>query len=126
MQVINSFNDNRLGLATIKSLKTASDTLAAIKFTGIFLECFKYQFAKEFAGKISLLLGWEIFGIKALACLVTWEAQIAILLLETAVILMTDNDLQRWCSQCVFGVTPKNISWKEQSESFDKAIKDAS
>ncbi|GJL48294.1 TPA: hypothetical protein U2L65_001928 [Citrobacter farmeri] len=124
MQTAGAFDDNRLALAGVKGLKTASDAATAIKFAGLFLECLRFEIAEFLAGKISLFLAWSIFGVRVLACLITWEAQIAILLLETAVTLMTDNDLQRWCSQCVFGVTPKNICWKEQSESFDKAIKD--
>ncbi|MCW7550832.1 hypothetical protein OO184_23595 [Photorhabdus sp. APURE] len=73
--------------------------------------------------------------------LASWQVMLGILILEWLVSLYVDNDLQKWCRSCVFGLEPvkgleatqwispesqKDKLYEEQSKSFADAIKDIS
>ncbi|MBS9438202.1 hypothetical protein EAE91_13870 [Photorhabdus noenieputensis] len=87
-----------------------------------------------FVEGVAKLLVWE-----TLAWLCTWEAMLLIFVVEALVTYFSDNDLQKWCRSCVFGLEPaKNLQstqWiypesqkdklcEEQRNSFANAIKD--
>ncbi|PQQ23323.1 hypothetical protein C6H69_24160, partial [Photorhabdus luminescens] len=73
--------------------------------------------------------------------LASWQVMLGILILEWLVSLYVDNDLQKWCRSCVFGLEPvkgleatqwifsesqKDKLYEEQSKSFADAMKDIS
>ncbi|MBS9435190.1 T6SS effector BTH_I2691 family protein [Photorhabdus hainanensis] len=83
---------------------------------------------------VSRVLAWEAF-----AWLCSWQAMLLIFVVEALVTYFSDNDLQKWCRSCVFGLEPaKNLQstqWiypesqkdklcEEQRNSFANAIKD--
>ncbi|QXF35590.1 hypothetical protein CE143_22175 [Photorhabdus luminescens] len=83
---------------------------------------------------VSRLLVWEYFVL-----LCNWRVMLVIFVVEVLVIYFSDNDLQKWCRSCVFGLEPaKNLQstqWiypesqkdklcEEQRKSFFEAIKD--
>ncbi|WP_448512042.1 T6SS effector BTH_I2691 family protein [Photorhabdus laumondii] len=87
-----------------------------------------------FVEGVAKLLAWE-----TLAWLCTWEAMLLIFAVEALVTYFSDNDLQKWCRSCVFGLEPaKNLQstqWiypesqkdklcEEQRNSLANAIKD--
>ncbi|MBS9425777.1 T6SS effector BTH_I2691 family protein [Photorhabdus caribbeanensis] len=87
-----------------------------------------------FVEGVAKLLAWE-----TLAWLCTWEAMLLIFVVEALVTYFSDNDLQKWCRSCVFGLEPaKNLQstqWiypesqkdklcEQQRNSFANAIKD--
>ncbi|MGF6562653.1 hypothetical protein ABIA51_003629 [Erwinia aphidicola] len=76
------------------------------------------------AAAITKKLQMEIFGIRILAVLMTWEVQVAIVLLQVVVTLIEDNDLQVWCRHCVFGIEPSDKSWDEQRKALDSAFRE--
>ncbi|MCW7764631.1 T6SS effector BTH_I2691 family protein, partial [Photorhabdus luminescens] len=70
--------------------------------------------------------------------LASWQVMLGILILEWLVSLYVDNDLQKWCRHCVFGLEPvrgleatqliypesqKDKLYEEQSKNFADAIK---
>ncbi|CAH0135821.1 hypothetical protein QLG07_06110 [Erwinia sp. V90_4] len=69
-------------------------------------------------------LQMEIFGIRILAVLMTWEVQVAIVPLQMVVTLIEGNDLQVWCRQCVFGTQPPDKRWNEQRKALESAIRE--
>ncbi|WP_434525928.1 T6SS effector BTH_I2691 family protein [Photorhabdus asymbiotica] len=83
---------------------------------------------------VAKLLAWE-----TLAWLCSWEAMLVIFLVEELVTYFSDNDLQKWCRSCVFGLEPaknlqstqsiylesqRNELCEEQRNSFANAIKE--
>jgi len=46
--------------------------------------------------------------------------------LKTAVIWISDDELQIWCEKCVFGAAPFNRSVADQNKALEAAIKDIS
>ncbi|WP_327082901.1 T6SS effector BTH_I2691 family protein, partial [Photorhabdus laumondii] len=73
--------------------------------------------------------------------LASWQVMLGVLILEWLVSLYVDNDLQKWCRSCVFGLEPvkgleatqwiypesqKDKLYEEQSKNFADAIKDIS
>jgi len=61
-----------------------------------------------------------------LAVLMTWEAMVAITLLQVVVTWISDDELQIWCKKCVFGTAPFNRSVADQNKALEAAIKDIS
>ena len=61
-----------------------------------------------------------------LAVLMTWEAMVAITLLQVVVTWISDDELQVWCKKCVFGTAPFNRSVTDQNKALEAAIKDIS
>ncbi|MCA6220117.1 T6SS effector BTH_I2691 family protein [Photorhabdus antumapuensis] len=70
--------------------------------------------------------------------LASWQVMLGVLILEWLVSLYVDNDLQKWCRNCVFGLEPvrgleatqliypesqKDKLYEEQSKNFAGAIK---
>ncbi|CAQ85917.1 MULTISPECIES: T6SS effector BTH_I2691 family protein [Photorhabdus] len=83
---------------------------------------------------VARLLAWEY-----LAWLCSWEAMLLVFLVEALVTYFSDNDLQKWCRSCVFGLEPaknlqstqsiyfesqRNELCEEQRNSFAKAMKE--
>ncbi|QXF35549.1 hypothetical protein CE143_21950 [Photorhabdus luminescens] len=79
---------------------------------------------------------WE-----TIAWLCSWQVMLAIFLVEELVTYFSENDLQKWCRGCVFGLEPtgnlKSTQWiypesqkdklcEEQRKNFVDAIKDMS
>ena len=114
----------RYALMGVYGLKTLNDGLTAAKYTGTLLEVFDNKYAVKAAVAITKTLQMEIFGIRILAVLMTWEVQVAIVLLQVVVTLIEDNDLQVWCRHCVFGIEPADKSWNEQRKTLDAAFKE--
>ncbi|EPQ0972565.1 T6SS effector BTH_I2691 family protein [Citrobacter farmeri] len=112
--------NNRVFLSIVLSLKIGVDGLTALKFSGSLMEVLGKERA---AAGISAFLNYRIFGIRVLATLITWEAQIVILLLQGIAIWISDNDLQVWCKKSVFGVKPARSSMDEQDKKLEEAIK---
>ncbi|TDB44170.1 T6SS effector BTH_I2691 family protein [Photorhabdus khanii] len=71
--------------------------------------------------------------------LCSWELMLLVFLVESLVMYFSDNDLQKWCRGCVFGLEPpkmlqstqfiypdsqRNTLCEEQRHSFANAIKD--
>uniref|UniRef100_UPI003306C56C T6SS effector BTH_I2691 family protein n=1 Tax=Photorhabdus viridis TaxID=3163327 RepID=UPI003306C56C len=81
------------------------------------------------------LLAWETF-----AWLLSWEAMLVIFIVEELVTYFSDNELQKWCRNCVFGLEPakglkstqfidpelQNTLYEAQYKSFADAMKDLS
>ncbi|EOY5722288.1 hypothetical protein ACP6ZN_000746 [Enterobacter cloacae] len=120
------FGNNRFFLVGVLALKTTVDVLGAVKYTGLLLEVVNKPLAAKASEKIGLFLSWEISGIRVLAVLMTWEAIVAITLLQVVVTSISDDELQIWCRKCVFGITPFNRSMAEQNKALEAAIKDIS
>ncbi|TDB47746.1 T6SS effector BTH_I2691 family protein [Photorhabdus luminescens] len=85
---------------------------------------------------VSRVLAWETF-----AWLCSWEAMLLVFLIEALVTYFSENDLQKWCRNCVFGLEPekslqstqsiylesrRNELCEGQRNSFANAIKDIS
>ena len=107
-------------------LKTFVDGLAVTKSVGLLLEQFSRPMAKKVAGKITGFLAWEFLGIRILAVLMTWEAMVAVTLLQVVVTWISDDELQIWCKKCVFGTASFNRSVADQNKALEAAIKDIS
>ena len=58
--------------------------------------------------------------------LMTWEAMVAITLLQVVVTWISDDELQIWCEKYVFGAAPFNRSVADQNKVLEAAIKDIS
>ncbi|WP_254921129.1 hypothetical protein [Photorhabdus luminescens] len=86
--------------------------------------------------RVARLLAWEY-----LVWLCSWEAMLLIFLVEALVTYFSENDLQKWCRSCVFGLEPakglqstqsiyfesqRNELCEKQRKSFADAIKDIS
>ncbi|WP_350307523.1 T6SS effector BTH_I2691 family protein, partial [Photorhabdus viridis] len=82
------------------------------------------------------LLAWEY-----LAWLCSWEAMLVIFIIEELVTYFSDNELQKWCRNCVFGLEPakslkstqfidsesqRNTLYEAQRKGFANAMKDLS
>ncbi|HAS1039343.1 TPA: hypothetical protein I3779_001249, partial [Enterobacter cloacae] len=123
---VDEFKNNRFCLMGVMGLKTIVDGLAVTKSVGLLLEQFSKPIVKKVAGKITGFLAWEFSGIRILAVLITWEAMVAITLLQVVVTWMSDDELQIWCEKCVFGTGPFNRSLTDQNKALEAAIKDIS
>ncbi|WP_062936157.1 T6SS effector BTH_I2691 family protein [Enterobacter bugandensis] len=123
---IDELKNNRFLLSSVLLIKTTVDVLAVTKSVGLLLEHFSKPIAKKVSGKITGFLAWEFLGIRILAVLMTWEAMVAITLLQVVVTWMSDDELQIWCEKCVFGTAPFNRSVSDQNKALEAAIKDIS
>jgi hypothetical protein len=120
------FQNNRFSLMGVMVLKTVVDGLAVTKSVGLLLELIGKPLAKDGADLIARGLAVEVLGIRVLAVLMTWEAMVAITLLQVVVTWISDDELQVWCEKCVFGTTPFNRSVADQNKALETAIKDIS
>jgi hypothetical protein len=120
------FNNNRFVLMSALGLKTFVDVLGVTKSLGLLLETIGKPLTIDGANLISRGLAVEFLGIRVLAILMTWEAMVAITLLQIVVAWISDDDLQVWCNKCVFGTSPLNRSLSEQNKALEAAIKDIS
>ncbi|WP_064406726.1 T6SS effector BTH_I2691 family protein [Klebsiella michiganensis] len=131
------FQNNRLFLMVVMGGKTFVDVLTVTKSVGLLLEAIGTILevkGKEEASKIIDLGGKYIakklvdryFGVRILAILITWEAMLAITLLQVVVTWISDDELQIWCKKCVFGTAPFNRSVADQNKALEAAIKDIS
>lgn len=118
------FENNRVFLMSVLGLKTFVDVLGTVKFVGLLLEVIDKPFAQRYAGKIGLFLSAEFFGIRILAVLMTWEAVVAITLLQVVGAWISDDELQLWCRKCVFGTAPLNRPLAVQDKALEAAIRD--
>ncbi|MEG6357366.1 hypothetical protein UXO84_23155, partial [Enterobacter bugandensis] len=82
---VDEFKNKRFCLMGVMVLKTFVDGLVVTKSVGLLLEQFSRPMAKKVAGKITGFLAWEFLGIRILAVLMTWEAMVAITLLQLVV-----------------------------------------
>ncbi|WP_304413154.1 T6SS effector BTH_I2691 family protein [Citrobacter sp. S-77] len=120
------FQNNRFVLMSVLGLKTFVDALGAVKSVGLLLEIIDKPLAQKYAGKISGFLAAEFLGIRVLAVLMTWEAIVAITLLQVIATWISDDELQLWCKKSVFGTAPLNRTMVEQDKALEAAIKDIS
>lgn len=131
------FQNNRLFLMVVMGGKTFVDVLTVTKSVGLLLEAMspvvKNMGKKKLAAKmasgaeyISEKLIERYFGVRILAILMTWEAMVAITLLQVVVTWISDDELQVWCNKCVFGTAPFNRSVADQNKALEAAIKDIS
>ena len=123
---VDEFKNNRFFLMGVMGLKTVVDVLAVTKSVGLLLELIGKPLAKDGADLIARGLAVEVLGIRVLAVLMTWEAMVAITLLQVVVTWMSDDELQIWCEKCVFGTAPFNCSVADQNKALESAIKDIS
>lgn len=135
--IVDEIENNRFILSGVLVLKTAVDALAVTKSVGLLLEAISSVFevkGKEEASRIIGLGGKYIadklvkqyFGVRVLAILMTWEAMVAITLLQVVVTWISDGELQIWCEKCIFGAAPFNRSVADQNKALETAIKDIS
>ncbi|WP_406915615.1 hypothetical protein [Enterobacter quasiroggenkampii] len=75
---------------------------------------------------VSIKLADRYFGVRVLAILMTWEAMVAVTLLQVVVTWISDYELQIWCKKCLFGTASFNGSVADQSKALEAAIKDIS
>lgn len=108
-------------LAGVMFMKGTVDLLSTVKYTGTLLDVLGKSSAAE---NIAAFLEKKILGIRILAVLMTWQVQVGILLLQVVTTLIEDNDLQVWCRQCVFGITPTDKSWNEQRKALESAFRE--
>ncbi|HAS1959153.1 TPA: hypothetical protein I4D82_05540 [Enterobacter cloacae] len=111
--VLNSFIHLRAGFTTKSAVKQAIAT--SIVSNGV-----------SGAEYISEKLIERYFGVRVLAILMTWEAMVAITLLQVVVTWISDDELQIWCEKCIFGAAPFNRSVADQNKALETAIKDIS
>ncbi|MEP8703680.1 T6SS effector BTH_I2691 family protein [Enterobacter roggenkampii] len=123
---VDEFKNNRYCLMGVMGLKTVVDGLAVTKSVGLVLELIGKPLAKDGADLIARGLAVEVLGIRVLAVLMTWEAMVAITLLQVVVTWISDDELQIWCEKCVFGAAPCNRSVADQNKTLEAAIKDIS
>ena len=123
---VDEFKNNRFFLMGVMGLKTVVDVLAVTKSVGLLLELIGKPLAKDGADLIARGLAVEVLGIRVLAVLMTWEAMVAITLLQVVVTWMSDDELQIWREKCVFGTAPFNRSVADQNKALESAIKDIS
>ncbi|WP_029686418.1 T6SS effector BTH_I2691 family protein [Tatumella saanichensis] len=121
---VDELQNNRFCLMSVLGLKTFVGGLAVTRSVGLLLEQFSKPMAKKGARKITGFLAWEFLGIRILAVLMTWEAMVAITLLQVVVAWISDDELQIWCRKCVFGAEPFNRSVADQNKALEAAIKD--
>ena len=121
---VDEFKNNRFCLMGVMGLKTVVDVLAVTKSVGLVLELIGKPLAKDGADLIARGLAVEVLGIRVLAVLMTWEAMVAITLLQVVVTWISDDELQIWCEKCVFGAAPCNRSVADQNKALEAAIKD--
>ncbi|NUU64705.1 hypothetical protein HQN64_01080 [Enterobacteriaceae bacterium BIT-l23] len=124
----NELENNRVFLAGVIRLKAFVDGLTLIKSVGLLLKVIADQtgvgWAERGTGIIGRGLAIEIFGIRVLAVLMTWEAMVAITLLQAIAVAVSPDELELWCRKCVFGRAPLNRSLAEQNKALEAAIKD--
>ncbi len=106
--VYEELENNRFFLSTVLFIKTIIDGLGTFKSLGLLLEALGKPLAKDGADLIARGLAVEILGIRVLAVLMTWEAMVAITLLQVIVTWISDDELQLWCKKSVFGTVPLN------------------
>lgn len=123
---INEFQNNRFFLMSVIGLKTFVDGLAVTKSVGLLLDLIDKPLTQRAAEKITDFLAVEFFGIRVLAVLMTWEAMVAITLIQAIAVWVSDDALQEWCEKCVFGIAPFNRSMTEQNKALEAAVKDIS
>jgi len=126
MSTNGELDNNRYALTAILGLKTFVDALGVVKSLGLLLEAIGKPLAKDGADLIARGLAVEFFGIRVLAILMTWEAMVAITLLQVVVTWISDDELQVWCNKCVFGNKPANRTLDAQNKALEAAIKDIS
>ncbi|WP_303621194.1 T6SS effector BTH_I2691 family protein [Cedecea neteri] len=124
--VADEFKNNRFTLMSVLGLKTFVDGLGVVKSLGLLLDLIGKPLAKDGADLIARGLAVEFLGIRILAVLMTWEAMVAITLLQVVATWISDNELQVWCEKCVFGTWPVNRSLMEQNKALEAAIKEIS
>ncbi|MFP2241325.1 T6SS effector BTH_I2691 family protein [Pseudescherichia vulneris] len=120
------FQNNRFFLTTVLGLKTLVDGLGALKSVGLLLELIDKPLAQKAAGKITGFLAEKFLGIRILAVLMTWEAMVAITLLQVIATWISDDELQLWCKKSVFGTAPLNRTLAVQDKALEAAIKEIS
>ncbi|QZS46004.1 hypothetical protein K6966_16055 [Enterobacter cloacae complex sp.] len=129
--------NNRFFLVGVLGLKTFVDVLVVTKSVGLLLEAMnpvvkimgKVELAAKMASGaeyVSIKLADRYFGVRVLAILMTWEAMVAVTLLQVVVTWISDNELQIWCKKCVFGTASFNRSVADQNKALEEAIKDIS
>jgi len=118
--------NNRFLLSSVLLIKTTVNVLAVTKSVGLLLELIGKPLAKDGADLIARSLAVEFLGIRILAVLMTWEAIVAITLLQVVVTWISDDELQIWCKKCVYGTAPFNRSLTDQNKALEAAIKDIS
>jgi len=129
------FQNNRFCLMGVMGLKTIVDALAVTKSVGLLLEAISSVLEVKSKEKVSKIIGLggkyiadklvkKYFGVRILSILLTWEAMVAITLLQVVVTWISDDELQVWCEKCVFGAAPFNRSLADQNKALEAAIKD--
>lgn len=121
---VSELQNNRFILMSVLWIKTFVDGLGAVKWLGLLLEVIDKPLAERGALRITGFLSAEFFGIRVLAVLMTWEAMVAITLLQVIAIRVSDDELQLWCKKSVFGTAPFNRSLTDQDKALEAAIKD--
>ncbi|WP_449758060.1 T6SS effector BTH_I2691 family protein [Erwinia persicina] len=122
--VAREFQNNRVFLMTVMGLKAFVDGLMVVKSVGLLLESFITESIKGAGKSVGDFLARRIFGIRLLAVLMTWEAMVAITLLQVIATSISDDELQLWCSKCVFGNSPFNRTLTDQNKALETAIKE--
>ncbi|NHB90244.1 T6SS effector BTH_I2691 family protein [Photorhabdus tasmaniensis] len=134
------WNGRRWQFLGLHGLKGAADFMQLVKSLNGLLEVLAERAllsAESLIVKgVARLLVWEY-----LAWLLSWEAMLVIFIVEELVMYFSDNDLQKWCRGCVFGLEPakslkstqlidaesqRNTLYEEQRKGFANAIKDLS
>lgn len=121
---VNELQNNRFILMSVLWVKTFVDGLGAVKLLGLLLEVIDKPLAERGALRITGFLSAEFFGIRVLAVLMTWEAMVAITLLQVIAVQVSDDELQLWCKKSVFGTAPFNRTLTDQDKALEAAIKD--
>jgi hypothetical protein len=75
-----------------------------------------------------------IASLRAVSMLITWEATIGLFALQILADTLTPDELESWCSRCVFGTgkeailrvkdhgVEKYTDMEQQEKAFDKAM----
>ncbi|MNB68444.1 hypothetical protein D3C81_150980 [compost metagenome] len=123
---VNELQNNRFILMSVLWVKTFVDGLGAVKLLGLLLEVIDKPLAERGALRITGFLAAEFLGIRVLAVLMTWEAMVAITLLQVIATWISDDELQLWCKKSVFGTAPLNRTLAVQDKALEAAIKEIS
>ncbi|PKH24689.1 hypothetical protein CIG19_06620 [Enterobacterales bacterium CwR94] len=112
------------GMSTLNALRGGTDVISFIKYSGDLLKLFKYESTEKISNGIRFFLTKKFFGVRVLTIMISWQFQVGILLLQGVIAIVQDDDLQIWCNNCVFGLSPAGKSWRKQQELLEQAVKD--
>ncbi|MBK0097106.1 hypothetical protein IBT49_14065 [Erwinia sp. S63] len=130
-------NGRRFGLVAFYSTKTLVDAIGVAKYLGQFLSSVGTlatvsrtnngriaQFALQSGEKIGAGFLARTGAMRLLGILASWQVQVGLILLQVIITSFSDDDLQVWCTRCIYGKKPSFGSYDEQLISLQTTLKE--